>query len=246
MSVLTQSFKQVMWGVGRRLGFNPDTDTTGWAIQLPILTEILNDASRLAWEYYPWPDAVEIGEETPMSHPTSTGAYYIPRSTSSRVLATVLQIWDTDPRAEARAQPVAYLELADGFYFSNTTARWVEYRPQAPEYTSQSWGTNVEYAVGDLVYVPPHVYRCHTAHTSAADFADTNWTVITVLDRLAPAIKQGVLSGSREVDGQTGRSRILGNDMLDLLQAEIRRCELSAGASLRSRNPLSSSTLLFS
>jgi len=39
------------------------------------------------------------------------------------------------------------------------------------------WTASVAYAVGDWVYTASGVYKCHTAHTSAATFDSTKWTL---------------------------------------------------------------------
>lgn len=241
MSAPAKSFKAVMWAIAARLKLVPETDTDAWTLEFPNLTELLNSAYKLLWEFYPWPDAVEIKAFTPVAHPTVADAVYIPRVTATETMTDVLTVWDGDPRASTSCVPcpVQYVDRADGIYFLRVPASvWVEYRPAVPEFTSTAWVTGTGYEIGDLVYVAGkgRVYRCLEAHTSAADFdtdlAAGKWAVVNVLSCLAEAAKVGVIAASREVDGQTGRSQINFNSMRDLAEAEIRRIRKTSGSSL--------------
>lgn len=242
MSVPTQSFKSVMWAIGRRLKMDPTANGAedAWTLASVELTEMLNSIYKLAWEYWPWPDATEIREETPEAHPTVANALYVPRSTVTRTLMDVFQVWDRDPRADQSARPVGFREAADGLYFFSTASVWVEYRGACPEFTSTAWVTATTYAVNELVYFTDgHVYRCLIAHTSgvfATDLAANKWVVVTLLACLAEPTKQGVIGLWREADGQSGRAEMLQGKMLDLMQAEMRRIRKTAGGSLRTQN----------
>lgn len=227
MSVPIKSYRSMLHSIARRVGVLNDgaisADMSG------DLTDLANTAMRHAWMFFAWPDALDIREESVVTHPTVTGARYVPRSSASRVMRQVFKVWDKDPRQSTDAAGnVAFKSFADGFYIYNAelSTVWVYYRPDPPEFTDTIWVTGTAYVVGDLVlFTDGHVYKCLTAHTSgtfATDLAAAKWLQVPVLACLHEPVKQGVISHyKRYQSGQPVTAKSMEDLMRDWLEIEI-------------------------
>lgn len=227
MSVPIQSYRSLLHSVARRLGqlnsgsINADVSAD--------FTDLANSAMRHAWMFYAWPDALTIREESVITHPTVTGARYVPRSSASRVMRQVFKVWDKDPRQSTDAVGnVPFQSYPDGIYIYNAelSTVWVYYRPDPPEFTDVAWLTATAYDVGDLVlFTDGHVYKCLIAHTSGAfatDLADVKWLQVPVLACLLEPVKQGVISHyKRFQSGQPVTAKSMEDLMRDWLEIEI-------------------------
>lgn len=228
MSLAVKSFRQVLFGAAKRLGMVPEEDGLQ-RTDAAMLTEYLNSAVKLAWEFYTWPDALEIREEPIIAHPTITGARYVPRSTAGRTLKVVTAVWSNDPRANRCSEPVYHTVLADGLYFyrSDTSTVWVQYRPEPPEFTESEWSATRTYPIESLVWdaaedASGHVFKAlqivpaGTALTSTA-----HWLKVPILACIAEAVKAGVIGAWHASEGQHGTARVKQEYMQELLEHEI-------------------------
>ena len=238
MSVPTVKFKDVLVSIARRCSqYNAGSiDATVSA----GLVDLFNSAMKYAWEFYLWPDALALTQETIIAHPDASTARYVPRSSATRTLATVQEIWSSDPRVmTTAASRVSHLKEADGLYFAdaNLSTVWVRYRPAPPRYTDTLWLTATAYVAGDLVlFTDGHVYKCLTAHTSgtfATDLAATKWLLVPVLACVAEPVKQGVISHfKRYQSGLPVTAKNFDELMLDNLEHEILLLQNQEGQTL--------------
>lgn len=237
MSLAVKSFRQVLYGGAKRLGMVPENDGLQRSDAV-MLTEFINSAVKLAWEFYTWPDAQDLREEEILDHPTIEGARYVPRSTSARTLKVTLKVWDRDPRANCNACPVTWNSQPDGLYFysANLSTVWVQYRPEPPEYTDEEWSATRTYAAGDLTFDASgtgHVYRALQTVPAGTLFTSTaHWQQVPVLAILAEPIKAGVVGAWNAAEGQHGTARVKQEYMIELLDHEIVQIQNQGGQTI--------------
>jgi len=228
MSVSSKSFRQVLYGAAKRAGMVPEQDGLQ-RTEAAMLTEFLNSAVKLAWEFYTWPDALNIRPETIIAHPTVTGAKYVPRSTDERTLKVVTALWDSDPRANRTARSVFHTTQADGLYFYNhsDSTVWIQYRPEPPEYTDEEWNPTRPYATGSLVWDAAqdgsgHVFKARQTVPAGTVLSSTAyWESVPVLACIAEPVKAGIVGAWNASESQHGTARVKQEYMLELLEHEI-------------------------
>lgn len=228
MSVSTKSFRQVLYGAAKRVGMVPEQDGLQ-RTEAAMLTEFLNSAVKLAWEFYTWPDALQIRQESIIAHPTVTGAKYVPRSNNDRTLKVITALWDTDPRVNRSAHSVFHTSQTDGLYFYNYSSStvWVQYRPEPPEYTDEEWSATRAYTAGAIVWdaaldASGHVFRALQYVAAGTMLTNTaHWEQVPVLACIAEAVKAGIVGAWNASENQHGTARVKQEYMLELLEHEI-------------------------
>ncbi len=227
MSVPVKSFKQLLTSIARRIGKLEDDGTIN-AVVSGDLTDHVNSAMKAAWQMFAWPDALEITEETVLTHPDVAGARYVPRQTDARTMTSVLKVWNKDPRQST--EPVCNVptkKFSDGVYIydANLSTAWVLWRAAAPEYTDQVWSGATTYAAGDLaLYTDGHVYRSlqGTNLNKTPDAEATWWVQVPVLLCLFEAVKRGVIAAwKRDQSSQPMTAKEYTELMRDDLENEI-------------------------
>jgi len=226
VSVPIQSYRTLLHSVARRIGqLNSGSINANVSADL---TDLANTAMRHAWMFYAWPDALDIREESVITHPTVTGARYVPRSSASRVMRQVFKVWDKDPRQSTDAVGnVDFKSYADGFYIYNSglSTVWVYYRPDPPEFTDTAWAAATTYAAGNLALASDgHVYKSLQGTNLNKDpLTQTSWWLqVPVLACLHEPVKQGVISHyKRYQSGQPVTAKSMEDLMRDWLEIEI-------------------------
>ena len=238
MSVPTVKFRDVLVSIARRC-----SQYANGAIEDAIsadLVDLFNSAMKYAWEFYPWPEANVLTEETILAHPDASAARYVPRSNETRTLATVHEVWSSDPRVmTTAASRVSHRKEADGLYFADVSLSsvWVRYRPSPPRYTDQVYSASATYGTGDLALASDgHVYKsledANTGNDPAGDEAE-EWQQVPVLERLAEPVKQGVISHfKRYQSGLPVTAKNFDELMLDNLEHEILLLQNQEGQTL--------------
>lgn len=151
----TVTFQSVLWGAARKSGLFPELD----GLDLPIaaqLTEGINDAIKLAWEYFDWPELTRTLSFNVQDHPTAIGAKYLPYldPAGTDQFGSVLGMWATDPRLP-RACRVPYELLDDGVYLPADTLGtvWMQFRGAHPSFTHATYVAR-QYLPGEVIYLP--------------------------------------------------------------------------------------------
>lgn len=225
-----KSFRQVLYGAAKRLGMVPEQDGLDRSAA-GKLTEFINSAVKLAWEFYSWPDVFQWRAEEIIAHPTLTGARYVPRVNAERTLKVTLEIWDDDPRVSDTASQIGARVESDGIYFPSSYPKnkvWVKFKSAPPEFSDTEWSALQSYAVGALVWDPGdgHVYRARlNVPAGTPTSSATHWTLVPVPDCLAEPVKAGVIGAWHAAEGQHGTARVKEEYMLELLEHEILQLE---------------------
>ena len=164
--------------------------------------------------YYRAPTGVAVGVEPPASPWVVTGA---PRRQD---MATVFNVYATDPRDNPRARKVPFVKSSAGLVLSDKVAVnpvWVHFRLSAPQVTSAVWVVEAEYQAGDLVYEPATgdcwvAIEVNTGEMPGPD--STKWARQLIPQILANYLKAGVAAdwlrgGGKdgEADRQDGRAQ---------------------------------------
>ena len=226
MSLSVESFRDVLYGAAKRLGMVPEEDGLQRS-EAVMMTEFFNSAMKLAWEFFPWPDAMVLSEEAVVSHPTVIAARYVPRSNNVRTLKVVTGMWKTDPRIDALACAYPLNPRGDGFYIYDAALAsvWVDYRPEPPKYTSQEWSNLKAYVPASLVWDVAdtgHVYRALQAVPAGTLLTSVvHWQQVPVLACLAEAVKSGIVGAWHASEGQHGTARVKEIYLLEALEHEI-------------------------
>lgn len=221
-----KSFKTLLQSAARRLSLLEENGTVKAEIS-GDLTDLITSAMRHAWQFYPWPDAMDTDEEEVVAHPTVDGAMYVPRQTPLRTLATVFNVWSDDPRKErSQARSVAHSKRPDGVYLHESiTTVWIDYRGEPPEYTDEPWSAGPTYDDGALVlHTDGHVYWSRTDDNQGFPPPEfpSRWRQVPVLACLYEPVKQGVISHFKRFQGgQPATAKSFEELMLDLLEHEI-------------------------
>ncbi len=225
-----KSFRDLLHSVCKRLEvFNGGTINAAVSVNL---TDLINSAYRAAWQFYPWPDALEISEEAVITHPTVSGAEYVPRVTSTRELHTVFTVWSDDPRKkDTKAGRIQVTKRNDGLYFhQSVTPVWVDYRPVVPQFTDTAWASGTTYAADELVlFTDGHVYKSlqGTNLNKSPDTQTAWWVKQGIIESLYEATKQGVISHyKRYQSSQPVTAKTFDELMRADLEREIFRLQL--------------------
>ncbi|MEQ1750501.1 MAG: hypothetical protein ABL974_13825 [Prosthecobacter sp.] len=224
MSAATKTFSRILASICHRL----DKDVPATTRDAARFAEYVTAATKLVWEFYPWPDALALTTESVTTHPTLTGARYIPKVTNSRTIGTLNGVYSANPLADPNARQLTVTKRADGYYLpagSSETTVWLDYRPAPPEYTSELHVIANEYAVGDLAWDKDntgHVYKA--IDDAPEDTALTNtdfWVQVPVLACLAEPIIAGVIGAHNASEGNHGTARVKLEYMLEMIEHEI-------------------------
>lgn len=224
MSAATKTFSRILASICHRL----DKDVPASTRDAARFAEYVTAATKLVWEFYPWPDALELETESVTTHPTLTGAKYIPKVTDSRTIGTLNGVYSANPLADSSARQLTFTKRADGYYLppgSSETTVWLDYRPAPPEYTSELHVLADTYAVGDLVWdktTTGHVFKAIAAVSANTALTDTaKWIAIPVLACLAEPIISGVIGAHNASEGNHGTARVKLDYMLEMIEHEI-------------------------
>lgn len=232
----TITFKDLLWGVARKAGLSPATDGLDVMVAAQI-TEGINTAIKLAWQYFDWPELCTVVSKTVLIHPTN-GARYLPYQTGTFDFGTILAVTNTDPRLGS-ATHVPYRLESDGFYMPDSgDTVWVRHRVPPPTYTDFTYDS-LAHVAGDLVYRPEdgRVYRCLTATNfnallgvsvipPAAPPLAQWWEEVPVPAFLAEALKAGGLAAWERTEGQGGTAERIESIMLEWLDHEVDQIHL--------------------
>ena len=222
---MSASFKEVLHGIAKRLDLTPSglsENTTG------KFAEFITAAMTLAWEFYVWPDLLDIREETLTAHPTVAGAKYIPRETADRNLRTVVKCYDRDPRVDECAGEVGYTVRGDGLYLGSLcklSSVFVEWRDVPPKFTDEAHVQASAYVKDALVWDHDgtgHVYKALQAVPSNTVITNTAyWQKVTIPDFLTEPIKAGVIGAYKQAKGDYGTARVKLEYLREALEHEI-------------------------
>lgn len=222
---MSASFKEVLHGIAKRLDLTPSGLTEATTNKF---AEYITSAMKLAWEFYVWPDLLDIREETVIAHPTVTGANYIPRETVNRILRTVVECYDRDPRVDECAGRVGYTLRGDGLYLGSLcklTTVFVEWRDVPPKFTDDLHIEADAYVKGELVWDEEgtgHVYKALQTVPEDTEITDTDyWQAVSIPHFLVEPIKAGVIGAHKQAKGEYGTARVKIEYLQEALEHEI-------------------------
>lgn len=224
MSAATKTFSRILASICHRL----DKDVPATTRDAARFAEYVTAATKLVWEYYPWPDAMELEDEAVTAHPTLTGAKYIPKVTNARTIGTLNGVYSANPLADTSARQLTFTKRADGYYLpagSSETTVWLDYRPAPPEYTSTVHVLSSTYAAGSLVWDKDgsgNVFKAIAAVSANTALTDASkWLAVPVLACLAEPIIAGVIGAHNASEGNHGTARVKLDYMLEMIEHEI-------------------------
>lgn len=219
-----KTFSSILYGIGKRLDYikadmKPATKAK--------LAEYINAAAKLAWEFYTWPDALDIRAETVEAHPTVEGARHIPRVTAQRNLKVVVECYDRDPRVSDCFDTVKYVVRGESIFLPgcDLSTVYVDFRPAEPEFTDEPHALGSAYVTGALVWddtATGDVFKAlqpvpaNTALNNAA-----YWRAVQLPDFLAEPVKAGVIGAFKAAKGEHGTARVKEEYMREALEHEI-------------------------
>lgn len=186
----TVPFKSVLWSIAKKAGLIPATDGLDRPIAAEI-TEAINTAVKLAWEYSDWPELCLITAQTVSTSAQASGGTFFTLpyldSNGYHYMGSVLNVWDANPLASSRATRVDYTLGTDAVYLPQDAPATVFVRYRLPHgvYTDDEYTTR-KYVPGEVVYRPEdgECYRCTaiaigtSQFVTNSDFATniTGWT----------------------------------------------------------------------
>lgn len=226
MSAATKSFRQVLFGICRRVDKDVPTDTRTAA----HFGEFINSAVKLAWEYYPWPERLKLQSEALQAHPDIAGARYIPRLTASRHIALLSNLFSACPLVSSSFQAIPFTERADGFYVHPACSWetvWLDYRAAPPEFTSDLHDPDKTYEAASLVWEGQvnglgHVFKALQNVPAATALSNAEyWEAVTIPARLSEAVMAGAIGAFHASEGNHGTARVKLEYMQDLIEHEI-------------------------
>ncbi len=154
----TVTFKSVLWSIAKKAGLTPAVD----GLDLPIaaeITESINTAVKLAWEYSDWAELCPVISRTvTRTTETDVGTFctlsYLD-SDGLPFMGAALNVWDANPLANSRAVRIDYTLGPDGIYLPQDCPDIVYLRYRLPHgvYSDEEY-TARYYEPGEVVYVP--------------------------------------------------------------------------------------------
>lgn len=231
----TCTFKSVIEGAARLGGVGPSD--AAYAQIAPELALHITTGYRLAWDYYDWPESLDIAECTIIAHPTVTDAKYIPYVATGRNMKAVFGLSENDPRVKQNPGIIPRSEWrmgADGIYFPQTsrTSAWVESRQPANKFTSTEWSAVTAYLVGDLIYYATtgECYISIQAGTNQNPSTQTAyWTKLDFMDLLSEAVKAAAHAARVRGEGREQTAAIIQSVVEDHLESEVDVLDLQSG-----------------
>ncbi len=169
----TVPFKSVLWSIAKKAGLTPATEGLDRPVAAQI-TEAINSAVKLAWEYYDWPELCRISTQTVTRDSAHT---YVPwlDGDGYHFIGALLNVWTGDPRSSGYPRPcdIPYVLDGDAFFLPASAPEVVYLRYRLPHsvFTDEEYVTGTTYQPQDLVYWADtgECYRCLASGPPVAD-----------------------------------------------------------------------------
>ena len=224
----TVSFQSVLHGVAARCGLDgvadglSATDARGYA-------EYINTAAKYAWEYYPWPEVLQVEARTPVEGVIAWEPGF----------GTIIQVTKRHPFSSSNPQPLKWRIGPAGVYLLEAREAyvWVVWRAPAPVFGADPHNTGKTYAAGSVVFRAQdgECYEATEATSTAPPGAA--WAKVPMLRILSEAIKAGAYSLTLQEEGQHSTSLLPADSMESLLEHEVDLIERQSGQSQTFRLP---------
>lgn len=227
-SVRTVSFRDVLHGVARRKGLDPNVNLQD--NEAATLTEYIRAAYEFIWRWYPWPESVTIERVTFANQELARSG------TTAYAIDQVFGISVNHPITNVNPTPVGYkvagakVYVTDSSYASSSL--YVAYRRPVPTFTATDYSASATYAVDDVIFFTDgDCYRCIDA-TSAGESPTTHaakWEKQEIIDYLKNAVIHGAMVEALGEEGQHSTSLIEDGKLQGYLEQELDRIELDQG-----------------
>lgn len=231
----TVPFLSVLEGALFAGGLNPPDASDDIKAEL---TAHINTAYRMGFEMYDWPEGLSYVEADIITHPTITGAKYVPYIAVGHDIKTVMGCADYDPRVVEDFHAVRGYRLGvDGIYFPGTsrTKVWIEYRGPASKFTTAAWNSVTAYSAGALVFdaTSGNCYKALQASTNQAVTQTAYWAVVPFLAVLDQAVMTAAHQARTRAAGREDVAALIQGVMEEQLDNEIGQLELQMGRNKR-------------
>ena len=148
---------------------------------------------------------------------------YLPYSQTGKTdIDALIHAYQRDPRIITAPEELCVKKLADGYQFGRLApdAVFIEYRARAPQFSSVEYSAGIQYAVGDVVYVPS-TGECYKAliATEGMDPVTTltDWAQVEFPYFASEVVKEYAYSYLLLEDGEAAKAkeiRSIADDML--------------------------------
>lgn len=220
----TVTFQSVLHGVAHRMGIESDSTDPGYNLldsTARTLTEYINTAYKVAWEFWPWPDSLTIEQRTAVAQEIAED------QSGETFIGEMLAIYMRDPRTASNPGPVAFEYHQGGWFLKDsslaTSTVYCQYRPAINYFTAEPYDNSTAYIVGNTVYYATSgdCYRCIQAGTGNLPTDDTFWSKIPFMASLRDAVIASAYAESLAEDGQVTASAIYDQRAQEFLNHEV-------------------------
>jgi len=193
------------------------------------LLSFFNKAIRNIWEYARWPDVCTIETRTPSSNVIAWA------QSGQTAIESVFAIWDVDPHGTTAPDLQKYDIITSGVKLvgddATTSAVYVWYRHQVPDYYGDTYSASTTYAIGDQVwYATTGDYYVNIAASTGTVPTNTSfWTRLTIPFRFVDYCVQATYADWLRADGQAQKAAIHDGAAEDALNKELDRLEREEG-----------------
>ena len=225
----TVTFKSVLFSAAKKHGLAPEQDGLDKSVSAQ-LTDGINTALKLAWEYFDWPLLMATASMEVVTHPDNSGAKYLPYASVNGVptVGTLFRVWDRDPRLANGAVRIPFELLADGYYLPPATGAsvWAQHRPVVPTFTDVLYQARA-YAASEVVYDPASGDCWRVAFPPEGGAVPPPppsgfiWARVEFPKFLAEAVKMGAVAALERGEGQGISALQLEDIMREWLDHEL-------------------------
>lgn len=220
----TRTYKELFENTCRAAGIEPDRVLNDDSL---AIRDYINTGIREGWEYYPWPDLMEV---------TSTTVANIDNYAEHDLFS----ISKYDPRDKRYPHFYTYSVDANGINIINDLATtdtvWLKYRQAWYPFKGTAYSATTTYSIGDMAYdsTTGDYYRSLSNSNIGNLVTDTSkWERREIPAFLFEFTKLSALAELREAEGQGEKSTMLKGKAWRSMTLEIEKWERQKNQQIR-------------
>ena len=193
------------------------------------LLSFFNRAIRYIWEYDRWPEVCTIETRTPSSNVIAW------EQAGETAIESVFAIYDVDPHGTTAPVLQKYDLITSGAKLidedATTSAVYVWYRHQVPDFYGDDYSATATYAADDQVYYDTsgEYYICTAGTMGNAPTETAYWTKLSLPFRFIDYCVASAYADWLRQDGQASKAALQDRTAVEALDKELDRLEREEG-----------------
>lgn len=193
------SFLKLLKSVATRAGLDPVVMLAGTTSTPSAITQYLNDAVRLAWTWFDWPDIILLEERTPVS-----GVISFTQADEEEIFQ-VIGVFTTENEIISIPYELQPGQIELDSTYDGATA-WVRFWPMFPQFSYETYNASTTYAVNDIVFYTPNCYKAIASTVGNLPTSTAHWQIQNVPRFLENFISIQAYADLLSEDGQEDKA----------------------------------------